>query len=141
MLSVPAMVSLEGKLQLTGAARRSFDDGLRLLVGKPILISVTEERATRSASQNAWYWGVIMARLSDRTGYTPDELHEYCKQRFLSKHLAIANDNGEIVDDRVIGGSTTKLTTKAFGEYCELIRQWAAAELGLDIPDPITVAA
>lgn len=102
------------------------------------LYSVTIERrhATRSAAQNAWYHGVILKLLSEHTGYTHDEMHEYCKLKFNSRIVTVATDTGEIIDEQRVGLTTTRLNKLTFGEYCEQIRQWAAAELQVYIPDP-----
>jgi hypothetical protein len=98
--------------------------------------SLVKKRATRSLSQNAWYWGCIIDALSEHTGYTPDEMHDFLKAKFIPKKLAVCDDNGEIKDELVIGGSTTKLDKGGFVEYCESIRRWAALELDVVIPDP-----
>jgi hypothetical protein len=74
--------------------------------------------------------------LAEHTGYTPDEIHEILKAKFIPKRLAITNGNGEICGEFVLGGSTTKLDTLDFSEYCERIREWAAESLDIVIPDP-----
>lgn len=102
----------------------------------PVTITVERKRATRSLIQNAYYFGVILRLLSEHTGYTVDELHDYCKQRFNAKTVLVQNDLGVIVDEQRIGQTTTKLNRVTFGEYCESIRQWAASDLGVVIPDP-----
>ena len=101
-----------------------------------VLISVERARATRSLLQNAWYWSQILRLIAEHTGYTVDELHEYCKQRFNPKRVAFCDHNGEITDERRIGRSTATLNRVTCGEYCEAIRSWAAADLGVVIPDP-----
>ena len=79
--------------------------------------------------------------MSEVTGYEPEELHDYLKRTLLPKAVTLADGNGVIVDEQVIGGSTTGLTTAEFGEYCERVRRFAAEKLGLDIPDPETFHA
>lgn len=117
--------------------RRRFDDQIRQFRdGVAVEVAVTIKRASRSVNQNAWYWGVIVEALSDHTGYAPDEIHELLKAKFIPKRLAIADGNGEIVDEFVMGGSTRKLNTLEFGEYCEAIRRWAAEALDINVPDP-----
>ena len=81
-------------------------------------------------------WGVVLAMLSEHTGYTVDELHAWAKAKFLPKQMAIAGANGEIVDEYVVGGSTTKLNKLQFSEYVEQIRRFAAEHLDVVIPDP-----
>lgn len=101
-----------------------------------VLVAVTRRKASRSQQQNRWYWGVIVELLSEHTGYTPDEVHEVLKAKFLPKRVALADGNGEVKGEFVIGGTTTTLDKLAFGEFCEAIRTWAADELGVVIPDP-----
>lgn len=102
-----------------------------------VTITVAAKRATRSALQNAWYWGQILRLLSEHTGYTVDELHEYCKQRFNPKRVSFCDANGEVKDEAAIGQSTARLNRIAFADYCEAIREWAAGEpLYVAIPDP-----
>lgn len=123
-----------GKLELdspraVASALLSFRDG-------PVVITITPKRATRSLSQLAYYWGVVIEHLSEHTGYTPDEIHEFLKAKFIPKRVAICDGNGEIRDDLVIGGSTSKMDKGTFSEYIEAIRGWAAQDLGVVIPDP-----
>jgi hypothetical protein len=116
--------------------RKQFEAQLRRMKDGAIQITVERVHATRSVQQGRWYWGVIVELLSDHTGFTPDEMHEVLKAKFLPKRLAVAGDNGVIVDEFVIGGSSAKLDKLQFGEYCEAIRRWAAEELNVVIPDP-----
>jgi hypothetical protein len=91
--------------------------------------------ATRSTQANAWYWACVVGLVADHTGYTPDEIHEIYKAKFIPKAMAIADGNGEIVGEVVLGGSTTRMDTVEFSDFCERIREWAAT-LGVVIPDP-----
>ncbi len=93
-------------------------------------------RVTRTVQSNRWYWGVIVQAIADHTGYTPDELHDVLKMKFIPKRLAICDGNGVIQDEFVVGGSTRAMSTIEFSEYCEAIRRWAAEDLDLSIPDP-----
>ena len=117
--------------------RRVFDAQIRQFrEGAEVEIEVTIRQATRSLHQSAWYWGVIVESISDHTGYTPDEVHEFLKMKFIPKKLSVTDGNGEIRDEFVIGGSTCKMNPSQFGEFCESIRRWAADSLDIDIPDP-----
>lgn len=116
--------------------RKDLAAALRRMRDGEVLVSITRHRATRSVQQNRWYWGVIVEVLAEHTGYTPDEIHEVLKAKFLPKRIAIADGNGEVRGEFVIGGTTTRLDKVEFGEYCEAIRQWAADSLSLVIPDP-----
>lgn len=119
-----------GKLHVRGWRPLGLPDG-------EVTITVERKRATRSEIQNKWYWGQILRLLSEHTGYTVDELHDYCKQRFNATTVCVIDQrSGDVVDQQRIGKSTAKLNRVAFGEYCEQIRQWAASDLGVVIPDP-----
>lgn len=123
-----------GKLEIRNRSQMSA--ALRGMKDGEVLIRIERLRATRSGRQNAWYWGVIVQMLAEHTGYTPDEMHEVLKAKFIPKRFAVADGNGEIQDELVIGGSSAQLNTVEFGEYCEAIRQWAADALHVVIPDP-----
>lgn len=101
-----------------------------------VTITVEKKHAIRSLEANRYYFGVCLRLLSDHTGYTVDELHEWAKARFLPKHVAILDDNGTVVDDLVIGGTTTRLNRVQFYEFVEALRQFAAEKLDISIPDP-----
>jgi hypothetical protein len=129
-----ARVDDDGKLHLQSP--EVFKQAICAYAGKFVEVTVREQRNRRSDRQLRWYWGQILELLSEHTGYTPDELHEYCKSRFIPKRLAICDGNGVIVDERVVGGSTGKLNTTEMAEYCEAVRKFAAEDLGVVIPDP-----
>jgi hypothetical protein len=103
-----------------------------------VRISIERKTATRSHQQNRWYWGVIVELLSEHTGYTPDEIHEVLKAKFIPKRIAFADGNGEVKGEFVVGGTTVRLDKNEFSAYCRDIQQWAADELGVVIPDPET---
>ena len=109
---------------------------LSKLEGCDVDVTVTKHQAGRSLRANAYLWGVVNAILADYTGYTPDEMHECLKRKFLPKTLALANKNGELIGEEVIGGSTAKLNTSDFADYVTRIKAWAMDQLGVYIPDP-----
>jgi hypothetical protein len=121
---------VDGELKILNVSR------LRDWADCDVTVVVERFHATRSLDQNAMYHGLIVRMLSEHTGFTHDEMHEVLKAKFLPKHLSVPNQNGEIVGEFVIGGSTTKLNKLEFGEYCDSIVRWAAEDLGLVIPDP-----
>lgn len=116
--------------------RKRFSEALRRMRDGEVLITVTRKHATRSVQANRYYWGVVVDLLSDHTGYTPDEIHEVLKAKFIPKKLAVSDGNGEIKGEFVIGGTTTEMNKLEFGEYITRIREWAAEELDVVIPDP-----
>ena len=86
--------------------------------------------SVRSVQQCRYYFGVCVDLLAAHTGYTPDEMHEALKWKFLIIHR-------DGLPDTV--PSTAKLTKDQFCEYIEKIQQWAARDMGCVIPDPDSV--
>lgn len=123
----------KGKLCVKSAD--AFSARLARFRDGPVEVTVERKHATRSGQQNRWYWSQVVGLVAEHTGYTPDEIHEIYKAKFIPKELAIADGNGEVVMEMVIGGSSARLNTAQFSEYCEQIRMWAAT-LGVVIPDP-----
>lgn len=82
----------------------------------------------RSLEENSYYWGVVVETLSRHTGYTPEEMHDALKTKFLP----------HMVDEFGLSHttSTKALNTKGFEKYLEDIRRWAASDLGCIIPLP-----
>lgn len=130
---VPAQL-VSGRLKLN---RRRLADLLKCRRDCELSILIEKKHATRSLASNAYYWAGVVGAISDHTGYTPDEVHEILKAKFLPKKLALADGNGVVVDELVIGGSTSSLNNIEFGDYIRAIRQWAAETLDLTIHDPL----
>jgi hypothetical protein len=126
----------KGRLEIRN--RKRFTGELSRMRDGEVLVMITKKHATRSAQANRYYWGVVVELLAQHTGYTPEEIHEILKARFIPKKLSVANGNGEIKGEFVIGGTTTSMNKLEFGEYITSIRQWAAEELDVVIPDPDT---
>jgi hypothetical protein len=131
-VSTPAEIR-KGKLCVKNAGE--FSAALSRFRDGPVMVTVERKYANRSQKQNKYWWGVCLALVSEHTGYTPEEMHEVAKAKFLPKSMAFADGNGEVRDELVLGGTTTRLDTVQFGEFIEQFRQWAAT-LGVVIPDP-----
>ena len=82
----------------------------------------------RSKDQNNYYWGVVIETLCEYTGYTPDEMHDCLKRKFLKS----MEDQFGFEHTQ----STRSLTTTEFEEYIENIKIFASVELSCYIPDP-----
>lgn len=81
----------------------------------------------RSTPQNRYYWGVVVEILSEHIGFSPEEMHEILKHKFLNPFEKMGYK---------IYPNTTQLTTVEFKNYIEKIQRWAAQELQCVIPDP-----
>lgn len=95
----------------------------------PVRITIEPWSDSRSLKQNAYYWSVVLELLSEETGFTPVEVHEALKAKFLPSRTAPWKDLP------IPSRSTTDLTTKEFEEYMAQVRTWAA-QLGVLIPLP-----
>lgn len=135
-LQAEFVVMAEAKRGLLSYDKRMFQRLAAQLKDGEYELFVQRFRATRSLQANRYYFGVVLSALADHTGYTPDELHELMKMKFLPKHLALTDGNGDIKGEFVMGGSTRKLKVSEFFEFVEQVRRFAAEELNVYTPDP-----
>jgi hypothetical protein len=137
-MSIP-LVTASGEIKggrLVIRERRAFDEAISSLrPGLQVEVEITRLVATRSLPANRYYWGVVVHALSQHTGYTPEEMHDWLKVKFLPKHLAVSNVHGDIVAEFVLAGSTRGLNSVEFTTYVEQIKQWSATDLQVYIPD------
>jgi len=97
--------------------RDKFRRYLASFEGKTFELILRERQPWRSEEQNRYYFGVVVAMVSEHTGHTPEESHQILKDQFKVE-------------------TTTKMKTVEFQEYVENCRRYAAETLGLPIPDP-----
>ena len=102
-------------------------DQLRLKTKPETKVTITVKRryGNRSLSQNNYYWGVIIAMLSEEFGTFPEETHFNLKRKFLRVGGS---------DDFPRVRSTTTLSTIEWEELMTKIRQWAMADYNIKIP-------
>lgn len=104
-------------------------------------ITITPRKKTRSLSQNAYYFGVVIPAVQavfNEAGNNLDseDVHAFLKSEIGKMTIYVRMPNGEF---RPIVGSTKTMTTTEFEEYLEKIRAWAAdpvAGLGVTIALP-----
>jgi hypothetical protein len=96
------------------------------------IFDIKQYRLRRSINQNKYYFGVVLERISQATGFFPDELHDILKRKFNPK-IKVLRQTGE---EMVIGGTTTEMNTEEFEKYLENIRIWALSELDCLVPLP-----
>ena len=109
---------------------KEYQAWLSTLEGKEIDIEVSKHHSQRTHPQNNYYWGVVIALMSDWTGFTPQEMHDTFKNMFLKETRR--SKQGKAYD---VVRSTASLTTQEFGDYVEKCRMFASMQ-GLVIPDP-----
>lgn len=120
-------LTLDDRSTFLTALQHLPDCRVQVRVGPPV----------RSDEAHNYYWLILgFIEAHGETGHTAEDLHEYFKVQFMPKRVAIADGNGEICDDVVIGGTTTKLNRHDFYDYVEKVRYWATERLQLETPDP-----
>lgn len=95
--------------------------------GQEVGIKIKKWRNPRSTEANAYYWGVVLAKIAGEIGCSTDEAHQDLTQIFLT----YTADNG-----REYIRSTASLDTKEFMEYVDRVIEWAGMYLYLEIPPP-----
>jgi len=126
-----------GKLATVLAETRSNE-------GKMVMFSVRIIKDKRSLLQNNYYWA-LMDIIGNETGYTPGEAHAYCKAQFLKLVPGVQIDSIPVMDIKAdvmtVDGepgdlSTTRLNTKQFTDYIELIRTFFRESMDIILPTP-----
>jgi len=115
----------DGKLLLDN--KPEFIAHLHTLNGKRVNVTVEKQTRRRSNEQNRYLWGVCYKLIADHTGADPEEVHIALKYQFSPKRF---------IGNLVAPATTKRLDTIDFITYIEKVRQWAAEELNIIIPDP-----
>ena len=92
------------------------------------------DKSPRSNNQNRYYWGIVLKRISEHTGFTIDETHEVLKAKFLRAWKSLDTKKGYIEVE--YAKSTRDLNTKEFEDYMTQIREWASIDIGVWVPEP-----
>lgn len=125
-----------GKLRVYN--REKMNEWIKPLKGM-VSIRVQKPKKQRSSQENRYYWGVPIKLLSEHTGFFPEEMHMAMRQKFLKEERVVTlEDETEVTIE--VARSTTSLSTSEMEDYLARIRQFAATELNLQIPEPNEVA-
>jgi hypothetical protein len=133
-----AVITPQGALRIYN--RPLFEEDVRAMSRETdlaVTIEVKLKKRFRSDVQNAYYWGVVVAMISQRLrelGHDVDRdlTHEFLKGRFLYTEFTDPA-SGEVMK---IPRKTSELATEEFMEYLEHVKQFAAETLDIYIPDP-----
>ncbi len=109
-------------------------------------VTVDVARKERSLAQNSYLWAVPYKLLSERTGYEPDEIHEYLLGRHFGwkdKRVPKTPRNPAGIESVPMRTTTTDengrrgvLSKMEFAAYVDFIQRFAAQECGVLVPDP-----
>ncbi|MCK9592689.1 MAG: hypothetical protein M0Q91_11860 [Methanoregula sp.] len=116
---------------ITETDKRAVCDYLaKLPDGKQFIIEIAVKREKRTLSQNSLYW-LWLACIEAETGNDKNILHHEFGNMYLPR---ISGElNGRPIESPV---STKALNTMQFKNYLDRIQTFAAAELGIRLPDP-----
>lgn len=93
--------------------------------GKEVMLDIEEKKSKRSGQHNNYLW-LYMTIIAEETGYTPNEVHEWAKGKFLTQGIQ------QVFGANVrIKKSTTELTK---GEFCNYLAD-ISNETGIPLPD------
>lgn len=120
---------INDKKTLLFTDQKKFEDYLAKMPER-LTVHIEAHRFNRSKNQNDYYHKCIVRELSDHTGYTELEMHDFLRQKFLRKIMVVGNESENVPR------STRSLSTKEFEDYCRDIRQWASSELGVFLAQP-----
>lgn len=118
----------EGKPKITNV-KTYVDFFDSLLEGDQFEIKVTPIKDIRNASMNNLYWKWL-TDLSEHSGYTKRELHNYFKQELLCLEVQV---KGESVLDCE---STSELSIPEFSRYLREVTRLAAQNFSFILVDP-----
>ena len=102
---------------------------LNILPNGEHTICVAKDKSKRTLSQNSQFW-LWMEHIAREIGITHEDLHDYFCKKFLQRQVKV---NKRI--ETVVGG-TRNLTKDEFAVFLDKVRDEAADEFGIVLPDP-----
>ena len=132
------------RLMLSEQQRKIVGGYMQRHRGQSVRMVLSQPTKGRSNNQNRYMWGVVYEYLAAETGHTTEEMHEWCKWKFLPRVPIVvkhplptsAPDDMKEEETVYIPKSTRSLSTIEMEEYLEHIRAFAASELNVNIPLP-----
>ena len=95
------------------------------------LIGIQKKGSIRSLQANAFYFGHVCKTVSEETGHTVEEVHEFNKFKFNLVEKKIINPITKKIETQTVGGTTTKMTVKRFNELINDAMFFYTTELGI----------
>lgn len=117
----------DGKLVLDNS--HWFKGMLMQFADTPVTITLERKVKSKSKQQLGYYWGVVLPLISQHTGYSPNDLHDIFKTKFLRSKLIWRGG------DMTVVGSTQGLSTNEMAEFITNVIL-EANELGIEVPTP-----
>ncbi len=100
---------------------------------KGLRVTIETVRSKRTLSQNSLMWKWINEAadaLAKDTGHTPDEIHQFFKQKFLPGNVVVINGRSANYY------TTTKLSIDEMSDYLTRIQAFVVGEMGIYLTIP-----
>lgn len=104
--------------------KQLFFDSIEQLTDGDYVVQIKKLHQGRTVRQNAYY-RALLTEIATDTGCDVDEVHEYCREKFLDRV-------GKLHTIR----STTTLDTKEMTHYIDELRQHFLIEYGIQTSTP-----
>lgn len=92
-------------------------------------VTIKPWRPRRSLDANRRLWA-LHKLAAESTGHSIEEMHEFCKAKFLPRAVVNVGD-----EKREVLGSSARLNKKAFAEFMEQTESFYIQELGVFLGD------
>lgn len=115
---------------------------LKSLVGQDLQIDLEKVKKIRSASQNRYYWGLMIKMICQHhletqgSALMPNDAHYYNLTKVLQLSFKEQIIFGNLVLVFEDAKSTSEMTTVEFNDFIRLIQQHFVEHYDLIIPDP-----
>jgi hypothetical protein len=97
---------------------------------KVVEIVIRKPRTQRSLDQNAYWWAVPVKILAEFCGYTENQMH------YALLGECFGYEPGPHGVPVPVKPSSADLSVEEFTHLIDWAQQWAASELGVDVPGP-----
>ena len=117
----------------TASERKRIAVKLKKFDGREVLVEIPDRHKIRTEKQNRYYRGVVCDLISDFTGFTNEEIHQFWRKMFLQYSRKVSGKVYEFTR------STTELNWMEMTDYIEKIRVYVRDSETLKsviIPDP-----
>ena len=131
-LTFPGAIGPDARLHLDN--RSAFDQATAGMKGKRVVLSLREDRATRSARQLRWEIGIALPLIAEHCGYERADVMSL-HYELLSIHYG-RRYNKRLHKYVPKVKRSKQLDTKQFADHQDWICRWAATELGVVVPLP-----
>lgn len=131
ILSAPI---LNGKANFNQKDEQDLKQYLMSQEGKTLWFTVDERRPPKTLAQLGYLWGHVYKVISDETGQTEEEIHDFCKEKFLPRMWTV--ENGREVE---LPKSISRCNTKEMNNFIERVRAYFASEYGITTDDPKSI--